>query len=250
MLARLVTDQRPSGSRDRRRERLASGFRVAHSPPINPPGAAEARRRTIRCAAGGGRPRCPARARFSVVGAAGIRGGDVIATLAARCHERSPSCLATATSLRCPRSRRVGALSADRRLSSRWSTRPRSRDATAFRGAPTAIFAPARRFLPTGFPGEGHRREDGGETARRASVARRDPGRDHPPAAVARRLEAGRDYLRPARRVVLPVPTYPCQRCRWLAGAARRSARLQDLVAAHGLATPVERVQQACIAAH
>jgi 5'-3' exonuclease len=65
--------------------------------------------------------------------------------------------------------------------------------------------------------------------------------------AVARRLEAGREYLAAARRVVLPVPTVPLA-----AGVVLDLPRmpadaptLDRLAAEHGLETPVGRVLEA-----
>jgi 5'-3' exonuclease len=66
------------------------------------------------------------------------------------------------------------------------------------------------------------------------------------PPAVARRLDAGREYLAAARRVVLPVADVPLPLVSLaLPRAPADPQALRALVATHGLETPVERVQQA-----
>jgi 5'-3' exonuclease len=63
--------------------------------------------------------------------------------------------------------------------------------------------------------------------------------------AVARKLDAGRDYLAAARRVVLPVADIPMPEVSAaLPTVVADAAALGRLVAEHGLASPVERVQQ------
>lgn len=73
--------------------------------------------------------------------------------------------------------------------------------------------------------------------------------RDLPP-AVARRLDdGGRAYLAAATRVVLPVPDVPIAPVSLaLPSAPPDPATLAELVAAHDLASPVERVQHALAA--
>ncbi|MCC6763133.1 MAG: 5'-3' exonuclease [Deltaproteobacteria bacterium] len=67
--------------------------------------------------------------------------------------------------------------------------------------------------------------------------------------AVARKLDAGRDYLAAAMRVVLPVPDVPLAPVALgLPTAPADAAALAVLVAAHELASPVERVRQALAA--
>ncbi len=63
--------------------------------------------------------------------------------------------------------------------------------------------------------------------------------------AVARRLDAGRDYLAAARRVVLPVADVPLPPVSLaLPTSAADGAALARLATAHGLDSPIERVQQ------
>jgi 5'-3' exonuclease len=65
------------------------------------------------------------------------------------------------------------------------------------------------------------------------------------PGAVASRLDAGREYLAAATRVVLPVADVPLAPVSLaLPAAPSDPAALAALVAAHALASPVERVQQ------
>jgi 5'-3' exonuclease len=64
--------------------------------------------------------------------------------------------------------------------------------------------------------------------------------------AVARKLEAGRDYLAAARRVVLPVADIPLPFVSLaLPGAPAAPETLARLASEHGLDTPIARVQQA-----
>jgi 5'-3' exonuclease len=66
------------------------------------------------------------------------------------------------------------------------------------------------------------------------------------PAAVARRLDAGRDYLAAARRVVLPVADVPLPPIALtLPTAPADPTALQRLGAAHALETPIGRVRDA-----
>jgi len=67
--------------------------------------------------------------------------------------------------------------------------------------------------------------------------------------AVARRLDAGRDYLAAARRVVLPVADVPLPEVALtLPTSVADAVALARLSAAHGLASPLERVAQALAA--
>ena len=66
------------------------------------------------------------------------------------------------------------------------------------------------------------------------------------PAAVARRLDAGREYLSAARRVVLPVADIPLRPMSLaLPRAVGDRGRLTVLANEHGLETPVRRVEEA-----
>ncbi|MCC6848609.1 MAG: 5'-3' exonuclease [Deltaproteobacteria bacterium] len=67
--------------------------------------------------------------------------------------------------------------------------------------------------------------------------------------AVARKLDAGRDYLAAAMRVVLPVANVPLAPVALtLPTVPTDPAEVAALVAAHALASPVERVRQALAA--
>jgi 5'-3' exonuclease len=67
--------------------------------------------------------------------------------------------------------------------------------------------------------------------------------------AVARRLDAGRDYLAAARRVVLPVADVPLPPVSLaLPATAADGVALARLAAAHALDSPIERVQQSLTA--
>jgi len=69
------------------------------------------------------------------------------------------------------------------------------------------------------------------------------------PPAIARRIEAGRDYLAAARRVVLPVRDVPLPALDLdLPGQARDPRTLARLAAAHRLDAPVKRVEAALAA--
>ena len=67
--------------------------------------------------------------------------------------------------------------------------------------------------------------------------------------AIVRRIDAGRDYLAAARRVVLPVTTVPLPPVSLALPTAPRDAHaVQRIAAAHGLDTPIARVRQALAA--
>jgi 5'-3' exonuclease len=189
---------------------------------------------------------------FSVVGAAGFEAEDVIATIAARCRGR------------------VAIVSGDRDLFAL------VRDPDVFVLYPQtgvsklAVVDEAEITRRYGIPGRAY-----GDFA----LLRGDPSDGLPgvkgigektaaklvaeygsldailaatslPPTIARKLDAGRDYLAAARRVVLPVadvPLPPTALALPLAPADGKA--LQRLVDEHELGTPVERVQEALMAA-
>ena len=107
--------------------------------------------------------------------------------------------------------------------------------------------APARRPVrrPAGRPG--HRREDRGAARRALRLARRDPRRARPAARRSRaRLDAARDYLAAARRVVPPSATCRCpRRARPSRGSEADPRVLARSSAEHGSTGPVRRLEQA-----
>ena len=250
MLARLVTDQRPSGLAIAVDDDWRPAFRVAALPSY----------KTHRVAAAGEEeddPIAPQEAvgrdvlralGFSVVGAAGFEAEDVIATLAARCHE--PVAIVSGD-------RDLFALVRDPAVSVLYPQTGVSKltvvdeaEITRRYGIPGRAygdFALLRGDPSDGLPGV---KGIGEKTAAKLLAEHRSLdailGATTLPPAVARRLEAGRDYLAAARRVVLPVADVPLPAVS-LALPERPADphRLQDLVAAHGLETPVERIQQA-----
>jgi 5'-3' exonuclease len=249
MLARLLTDHRPSGLAIAVDDDWRPAFRVdalpsykthrvatddAEEDPVAPQ---EAVGREVLRALG-----------FAVVGADGFEAEDVIATLAARCSER------------------VAVVSGDRDLFALvrdpdvYVLYPQTgvsklvvvdeAEVTRRYGIPGRAygdFALLRGDPSDGLPGV---KGIGEKTAAKlvATYGSLDAilaATDVAP-AVARRLDDGRDYLAAARRVVLPVadiamapvaltlPTHPAH-----------PKALDELSSAHGLASPVERVLQA-----
>ena len=249
MLARLLTDHRPSGLAIAVDDDWRPAFRVDALPSYkthrvatddteeDPVAPQEAVGREVLQALG-----------FAVVGADGFEAEDVIATLAARCGER------------------VAVVSGDRDLFALvrdpdvYVLYPQTgvsklvvvdeAEVTRRYGIPGRAygdFALLRGDPSDGLPGV---KGIGEKTAAKlvATYGTLDAilaATDLAP-AVARRLDAGREYLAAARRVVLPVadiamapvaltlPMHPAH-----------PKALDELSSAHGLASPVERVLQA-----
>jgi 5'-3' exonuclease len=254
MLARLVTDHRPSGLAIAVDDDWRPAFRVAALPsykthrladegeeeddPIAPQ---EAVGREVLRALG-----------FSVVGADGFEAEDVIATLAARCHE--PIAIVSGD-------RDLFALVHDPVVSVLYPQTGVSKltvvdeaEITRRYGIPGRAygdFALLRGDPSDGLPGV---RGIGEKTAAKLVVEYGSLDAilhaTNLPPAVARRLDAGREYLAAARRVVLPVADVPLPPVSLALPSAPADPRaLQRLVGAHGLDTPVGRVQQALASA-
>jgi 5'-3' exonuclease len=246
MLARLVTDRRP--------ERLAvavdddwrpafrvdaipsyKAHRVSDEPdPIEPQ---EALGRQVLAAFG-----------IAVVGAAGFEAEDVIATLAARARERVDVVSGDRdlfALVRDPDVRVLYPLTGVTKL-----LEVDEAEITRRYGIPGRAygdFALLRGDPSDGLPGV---RGIGEKTATKliaehGSIARLLERRDLAP-AVQRRLDAARDYLAAARRVVPPVADVSLPPCALELPRTPADPRtLARLAAAHELETPVRRVEAA-----
>src|SRR5262245_54689356 len=247
MLARLVTDRRPGALGIAVDDDWRPAFRVAAIPsykthrvagpgdepdPVTPQ---EALGREVLDALG-----------VAVVGAEGFEAEDVIATLTARA--RGPVEIASGD-------RDLFALVRD----------PDVKVLYPLRGVTTLLEIdeseigrrygiPGRAYLDfallRGDPSDGLPGVPGiGEktaaqlVARYGSLDAVPAARDVPP-AIARKLEAARDYLAAARAVVLPVATVPLRRTSLaLPGRPAQPGRLERLSAEHTLAGPIRRLQ-------
>jgi 5'-3' exonuclease len=252
MLARLIVDHRPTGLAIAVDDDWRPAFRVDALPSYkahrvaevedeaDPIGPQEALGREVLRALG-----------FAVVGADGFEAEDVIATIAARCDEP------------------VAVVSGDRDLFAlvrdpdRFVLYPQTgvSKLTVVDEAEVArrYGIPGRAYgefaLLRGDPSDGLPGVKGiGEKTAASLVARYGSldailaASDLAP-AVARKLEAGRDYLAAARRVVLPVADIPLPRVDLaLPTTATDAATLCRLAAEHGLDSPIERVQQSLAA--
>lgn len=252
MLARLLTDHRPTGIAIAVDDDWRPAFRVDALPsykahrvadaddPEDPVAPQEAVGREVLRALG-----------FAVVGADGFEAEDVIATIAARCDEP------------------VAIVSGDRDLFAlvhdpdRWVLYPQTgvskltvvdeAEVTRRYGIPGRAygdFALLRGDPSDGLPGV---KGIGEKTA--ASLVARYGSLDGILAAtdlaptVARKLDAGRDYLAAARRVVLPVTDIALPRVDLsLPAGVTDAATLCRLAAEYGLDSPIERVQQSLVA--
>jgi 5'-3' exonuclease len=252
MLARLLTDHRPTGLAIAVDDDWRPAFRVDALPsykahrvadaedPEDPVAPQEAVGREVLRALG-----------FAVVGADGFEAEDVIATIAARCDEP------------------VAVVSGDRDLFAlvrdpdRWVLYPQTgvskltvvdeAEVTRRYGIPGRAygdFALLRGDPSDGLPGV----KGIGEKTAAALVARYGSldgilaATDLAP-AVVRKLDAGRDYLAAARRVVLPVADIALPRVDLsLPTEAADAATLCRLAAEYGLDSPIERVQQSLAA--
>jgi 5'-3' exonuclease len=190
---------------------------------------------------------------FSVVGADGFEAEDVIATIAARCRNR----VAIVSG-----DRDLFALVRDPDVFVLYPQTGVSKLAVVDEAEITRRYGiPGRAYgdfaLLRGDPSDGLPGVKGiGEKTAAKLVAEHGSldailAAKNLPSAVAAKLEAGREYLAAARRVVLPVadvPLAPTSLALPLAPADGKA--LQRLVDEHGLGTPVERVQEALMAAH
>jgi 5'-3' exonuclease len=251
MLARLVADHRPSGLAIAVDDDWRPAFRVDALPSYkahrvaaadeqDPVAPQEAVGREVLRALG-----------FSVVGAEGFEAEDVIATLAARV--RGPVAIVSGD-------RDLFALVRDPDVCVLYPLTGVSKLVVVDEAEVTRRYGiPGRAYgdfaLLRGDPSDGLPGVKGiGEKTAAKLVA--DYGSldailaatDLPP-AIARRLDAGREYLAAARRVVLPVADVPLPEVTLaLPTAAAHPSALARLSAAHGLASPLERVQQALAA--
>src|SRR5215475_1545521 len=249
MLARLVTDRRPSGLAIAVDDDWRPAFRVAALPSYkahrvagpddepDPVAPQEGIGREVLAALG-----------VAVVGAEGYEAEDVIATLAARA--RQPVEIASGD-------RDLFALVRD----------PDVKVLYPLRGVTTLLEVdeaeivrrygiPGRAYgdfaLLRGDPSDGLPGVPGiGEKTAAALIARYGSldgllaATDLSP-AIARKLDAGRDYLAAAHRVVLPVATVPLARVSLALPARPAHPRTLDrLIAEHTLAGPVARLRAA-----
>jgi len=248
MLARLLTDHRPGGLAIAVDDDWRPAFRVNALPsykthrvaaedeedPIAPQ---EALGREVLTALG-----------LSVVGAAGFEAEDVIATLAARTH--GPVAIVSGD-------RDLFALVRDPDVRVLYPQTGVSKltivdEAEIMRrygipGRAYGDFAILRGDPSDGLPGV---KGIGEKTAAKlvAEYGSLDgiATATDVPLAVARKLEAGRDYLAAARRVVLPVADIPLPSVSLaLPSAPAAPETLARLASEHGLDTPITRVQQA-----
>jgi 5'-3' exonuclease len=250
MLARLLTDHRPGGLAIAVDDDWRPAFRVDALPsykthrvaaedeedpdPIAPQ---EALGREVLIALG-----------LSVVGAAGFEAEDVIATLAARTH--GPVAIVSGD-------RDLFALVRDPDVRVLYPQTGVSKltivdEAEIMRrygipGRAYGDFAILRGDPSDGLPGV---KGIGEKTAAKlvAEYGSLDgiATATDVPLAVARKLEAGRDYLAAARRVVLPVADIPLPSVSLaLPSAPAAPETLARLAGEHGLDTPITRVQQA-----
>ena len=253
MLARLIADHRPSGLAIAVDDDWRPAFRVAALPcyKAHRVAADEAEADPIEEQEAVGREVLRALG-FSVVGAEGFEAEDVIATLAARCSEqvaivsgdrdlfalvRDPSVFVLYPQTGVSKLAVVDEAEITRRY--------------AIPGRAYGDFALLRGDPSDGLPGV---KGIGEKTAAKLVAAYGSldailAATDLPP-AVARRLDAGRDYLATARRVVFPVADVPLPPMSLeLPLAPADGKTLHRLVDTHGLATPVERVQESLMTA-
>ena len=249
MLARLLTDQRPSGLAIAVDDDWRPAFRVDALPSYklhrvaaaededDPVAPQEALGREVLTALG-----------FSVVGADGFEAEDVIATLAVRSGERVAIVSGDRDLFALVRDPAVYVLYPQTGVSK--LTVVDEAEITRRYGIPGRAygdFALLRGDPSDGLPGV---KGIGEKTASKlvaehgsldAILAARDL-----PATIARRLDAGREYLAAARRVVLPVGDVPLPPVPLALPAVPADARaLQSLGATHGLDTPIGRVRDA-----
>src|SRR5262249_35553801 len=247
MLARLVTDRRPSGLAIAVDDDWRPAFRVAALPSYkthrvagpddepDPVAPQEGVGREVLSALG-----------IAVVGAEGFEAEDVIATLAA--HARQPVEIASGD-------RDLFALVRDPDVKVLYPVRgvttllevdeAEIRRRYGIPGRAYGDFALLRGDPSDGLPGvPGIGEKTAAQlVARYGSLDALLAARDVPP-AIARKLDAARDYLAAARAVVLPVATVPLRRTSLaLPGRPAQPGCLAQLSAEHTLAGPVRRLQ-------
>jgi len=247
MLARLVTDRRPSGLAIAVDDDWRPAFRVAALPSYkahrvagpddepDPVAPQEGIGREVLAALG-----------VAVVGAEGYEAEDVIATLAMRA--RQPVEIASGD-------RDLFALVRDPDVKVLYPVRgvttllevdeAEIRRRYGIPGRAYGDFALLRGDPSDGLPGvPGIGEKTAAQlVARYGSLDALLAARDVPP-AIARKLDAARDYLAAARAVVLPVATVPLRRTSLaLPGRPAQPGCLAQLSAEHTLAGPVRRLQ-------
>jgi 5'-3' exonuclease len=248
MLARLLTDHRPSGLAIAVDDDWRPAFRVEALPSYkthrlagegeeDPVGPQEAVGRDVLRALG-----------LCVVGAEGFEAEDVIATLAARTREPVAIVSGDRDLFALVRDPDVRVLYPQTGVSK--LTVVDEAEITRRYGIPGRAygdFALLRGDPSDGLPGVAG---IGEKTAARlvaehGSLDAILSAQGLPP-AVARRLDAGREYLAAARRVVLPVATVPLAAVSLaLPREPADRATLAALAKEHGLETPLRRVEQA-----
>jgi 5'-3' exonuclease len=249
MLARLVSDRRPSRLAIAVDDDWRPGFRVAALPSYkthrvagpddepDPVAPQEALGREVLAALG-----------VAVLGAAGFEAEDVIATLAARATGRVEIASGDRDLFALVRDPVVAVLYPVRGVSTlRVVDEAEVAQRYGIPGRAYLDFALLRGDPSDGLPGVAG---IGEKTAARllsrygsldAVLAATDL-----PAAVARRIDAGRDYLAAARRVVPPVADVPLPPAPLaIPHAAADPQRLDALVSEHRLGGPVERLRRA-----
>jgi 5'-3' exonuclease len=249
MLARLLADQRPDGLAIAVDDDWRPAFRVDALPSYklhrvaesddeaDPVAPQEELGRELLSALG-----------FSVIGAAGYEAEDVIATLAARTRARVAIVSGDRDLFALVRDPDVYVLYPQTGVSK--LTVVDEAEVTRRYGIPGRAygdFALLRGDPSDGLPGVKGIGEKTAATlvAAHGSLDAILAARDLAP-AVARRIEAGREYLAAARRVVLPVADVPLPPVSFALPTAPADAdTVRRIGAAHGLDTPIARVRQA-----
>jgi len=249
MLARLVVDHRPTGLAIAVDDDWRPAFRVDALPSYklhrvaetedeeDPVAPQEALGREVLTALG-----------FSVVGAAGFEAEDVIATLAARARDPVAIVSGDRDLFALVRDPDVHVLYPQTGVSK--LVRVDEAEVTRRYGIPGRAygdFALLRGDPSDGLPGvKGIGEKTAAKlVAEHGSLDAILAARDLAP-AVARRLDAGREYLAAARRVVLPVVDVPLPPVSLaVPSAPADTAALQRIGAAYALDTPIARVHAA-----
>jgi 5'-3' exonuclease len=252
MLARLITDHRPSGLAIAVDDDWRPAFRVDALPSYKTHRVAESEDEEDPVAPQEAVGRDVLRALgFPVVGADGFEAEDVIATLAARARERVAVVSGDRDLFALVRDPDVHVLYPQTGVSKLVVVD--EAEVTRRYGIPGRAygdFALLRGDPSDGLPGVKGIGEKTAATlvATYGSLDAILAATDLAP-AVARRLDAGRDYLAAARRVVLPVADIALAPVPLaLPTRALDATLLAELIDAHGLASPIERVQQSLTA--